>query len=210
MLDHEIAAVQTGARSPAHVAERLRSTHIVRLAGALAGYGFFLRDLAHKTHSRVMDLLAERLLQSRRLPPGHQGPREHYGPAEPAQPWDAQRHAAWAAFALGSALDITLLARESRMRPHRPGHPQHGDGATPEPWRDILPEALTALAHLPARARQACTARALEEVHLQAWAEAMHDTLSAAVASGATHPATLGGTPSRRGLHIGGAMPAGH
>ena len=97
MLDHEIAAVQTGVRPPAHAAERPRSTHIARLAAALAGYGFSLRDLAHTTYSRTMDLLAERLLQSRRLPPGHQGPREHYGPAEPAQPWDAQRHAAWAA-----------------------------------------------------------------------------------------------------------------
>ena len=152
MLDHEVAAVQTGVRPPAHAAERLRNTHIARLAAALAGYGFFLRDLAHKTHSRIMDLLAERLLQRRRLPPGHLGPHEHYGPAEPAQPWDAQRHAAWAAFALGSALDTTLLAYKSRMLPHRTGHPQPIEDATPEPWRDILPEVLTALAPLPARA----------------------------------------------------------
>ena len=51
MLDHEIAPVQTGVRAPAHAAERQRNTHIARLAAALAGYGFFFRDLAHKTHS---------------------------------------------------------------------------------------------------------------------------------------------------------------
>ena len=50
MLDHEIAAVQTGVRSPAHVAERLRSTHIVRLAGALAGYGFSY-ETSHTKHT---------------------------------------------------------------------------------------------------------------------------------------------------------------
>ena len=172
MLDHENTAVQTGARPPTEAAKRLRNTHIVRVAAALAGYGFFIRDLAHKTHARFKDLLAERLLYRRGPLPGHHGPHEHYGPAEPAKPWDAQRHAAWAAFAMGSALETTLLAYEARMRPHRPGHPQHTDNGAAEPWREMLPDVLTALAPLPARAPQACTDRLLEEVHLQAWAEA--------------------------------------
>ena len=97
MLDHEIAAVQAGIRPPTEAATRLHNTHIARIAAALAGHGFFIRDLAHKTHARFMDLLAERLLYRRGPLPGHYGPHEHYGPAEPAEPWDAQRHAAWAA-----------------------------------------------------------------------------------------------------------------
>ena len=94
MLDHENTAVQTGARPPTEAAKRLRNTHIARIAAALAGYGFFIRDLAHKTHARFMDLLAERLLYRRGPPPGHYGPHEHDGPAEQAEPWDAQCPAA--------------------------------------------------------------------------------------------------------------------
>ena len=88
---------------------------------------------------------------------------------------------------MGSKLDFTLLAYESRMRAHRLGNPPNSNGrTTPDPWGEMLPEVLEVLSPLPPRARQACTARLLEEIHLQAWAEATHDAHSAAVASGAT------------------------
>merc|ERR1711969_4001 len=56
----------------------------------------------------------------------------------------------------------------------------------------MLPDVLESLGSLPERARRACTAMLLEEVHLQAWAEAGHDTLAAAVASGHLAPPALG------------------
>ena len=102
------SAVHAATRTPLDAGARLSRTHEGRCAAGLAGYGFFLRDLRHKTHSRVMDLLADRLLRHRAPPRGHPGPGEHYGPAAPTRPWDAPRHTAWATPALASALDVTL------------------------------------------------------------------------------------------------------
>ena len=56
------------------------------------------RDLHHKTHSRLMDLMAEAILsQAAAIPP-----------AEPALWWKANRtrHEAWQSFAMGSPLDF--------------------------------------------------------------------------------------------------------
>ena len=74
---------------PIRDSDRVLHTHVGRLCRKLAGYGIFIRDLHHKTHSRLMDLLAEALLsQAAALPP-----------AEPSLWWAAssRAHAAWSA-----------------------------------------------------------------------------------------------------------------
>ena len=88
-------ALEADDRTPEVRAYRAQLTHVGRLAGNLAWYGFFIRDLRYKTHSRVMDLLAERLLRQ-----GTGAP-----PADPCQDIrasnQARQHEAWAAFAMG-------------------------------------------------------------------------------------------------------------
>ena len=86
-----------------------------RLSASLGGYGFFLRDLTHKLHGRLMDLLAHRLLFHRLPAGGRQGPAERYPPAEPSLPWEPARHKAWATFASGSPLEVALLGHSAAM-----------------------------------------------------------------------------------------------
>ena len=66
MLDTELGKVTNGEVSAATAVQRLRQSHISRLCKALGGYGFYIRDLAHKLHSRTMDLLGYNVLYHRR------------------------------------------------------------------------------------------------------------------------------------------------
>ena len=93
------------AAPPGRDSDRVLQTHVGRLVRKLAGYGIFIRDLHHKTHSRLMDLLAEELLSR----------AANLLPAEPALWWAANRraHAAWSAFAMGSAVDLCLPGWEA-------------------------------------------------------------------------------------------------
>ena len=111
-----------------------------------------------------MDILAEHLLWGRSPARPAQGPAEYYLPLEPSNPWDPQRHAAWATFAYGSELDIHILRYEPLM------HANLSEEMPPRTaplWITLAAEVAPMLSRLPRRASAACAAPTLFEASAQ-------------------------------------------
>ena len=208
LVDTEVEAVVRNPPTAPTVATRLSKTHIQRLSSALGGYGFFFRDLAHKTHGRLMDLLAHRLLFHRRPGGGRQGPAERYLPPEPSLPWEPARHKAWATFAWGSPLEVDLLGQAATIQltpssPSSPTGPQESNY-----WSDLAEHLRPHLSSLPRRAVAVWGPDLLRDAALQARLEYHVDVAAAAVASGIFPPPEPGGALLRtEDYHRDGSCP---
>ena len=193
MIDAEEEAVQSNPSSAPAVATRLSFTHMQRLSASLGGYGFFLRDLTHKLHGRLMDLLAHRLLFHRLPAGGRQGPAERYPPAEPSLPWEPARHKAWATFAWGSPLEVALLGHSAAIQEASAGQSSPSRLLAPGFWSDLADALRPCLTSLPRRAVAAWEPDLLRAVAAQARLEFEVDVAASALASGISPPPVPGG-----------------
>ena len=143
-----------------------QSSHIGRLAAALGGYGVFIRDQARKSSARVLDWSAEHLLRVTAALP----------PAVPSLPWDGARHGAWAAFAMGSALDAALDIHTPELLPLVAVAPPPGEPPPLPPiWADAADDLRPLLEDLPLAALTSWSPALLHQAFLATWVEAWRD-----------------------------------